>query len=102
MKYPDYVPLTGFCTPAYRFIEGENVESFWVDSQNCYILTVPDGDETLIDGKNYWIIEPAKPKGMKIDNEEQFKQHCKWLVFWSSIEDDEDKEWDFKEHKPYD
>lgn len=94
----DYEFLKGFVTPAYSYIEGDNECRGWVDSQNCYYNIIPDED--LIDGKNYWIIEPVKPKNVKVSNQEDWDKYVKWFVSISSVGEDEGLEWDFKTNKP--
>ena len=53
----------------YRYIENDETEQYWADSQNCMYHTNEGGNEDydeetdLIDGKNWWIIWSAKPIG---------------------------------------
>lgn len=95
----DYEYLKGFVTPSYSYIEGDKKVRAWRDSQNCYCHIIPIEDK-LIDGKNWWIIEPVKPKGMTINNQEEWNKYVKWFVTLSSIYEDEGCEWDFKTLKP--
>lgn len=96
----DYEYLKGFVTPAYSYIEGDEKIRPWKDSQNCYYHILLTEDEELIDGKNWWIIEPMKPKGIVINNQEEWDKYIKWFVSFSSISEDEKLEWDFKTNKP--
>ena len=100
MDLSNYVPLSGFVTPAYVYIEGTDNECGYVDSQMCYIKIIPENPHDLIDGKNWWIIEPFKPEGVVINNEEDYNKYVKYLITVSSIEEDELLEWDFETHKP--
>lgn len=96
-----YTYISGFVTPAFSYIEGDEKISYWVDSQNCFYHIVPTEEgEELIDGKNWWIIEPMKPEGITINNQEEWNKYVKWFVSFSSISEDEDLEWDFKTNKP--
>ena len=85
----------------YSFIENEDThEHYWADSQNCeyHIYNEDEGydkDTSLINGNNWWIIWICKPIGEKVT-----KDNAKWFVIESSKEDDMNKEWDFKTHKP--
>ncbi len=96
-----YVPLRGNVVPVYRFIEGDKKEEFWVDAQNCDYYTYNDEDfdeETqLINGKNWWIMWPYVPEGTK--NENVTNEIVRWMVDFSSVSDDINKEWDFDNHK---
>lgn len=89
MERDKYEFLNGFVTPAYLYIENEEVEKYWVDSQ----------ETNLINGKNWCIIEPLKIKGVKVTKENN-KEVIKYFVTECSNESDYNKEWDFKEHKP--
>lgn len=99
----EYTYISGYVTPACRYIEGEEKVTYWIDFQNCMVHTVPEeGEEETAktNGKNWWIIEPMKPKGMVISNQEEWNKYVKWFVTWSSIYEDEDCEWDFETLKP--
>ena len=101
MDFSNYRYIQGFCTPSYSYIEGDDSETFWVDSQNCYMHIIPLPDHfSKIDGKDYWIIEPMAPKDITIKDEKDWDLYVKYFVTWSSIESDESLEWDFKLHKP--
>ena len=97
----DYEAMHGFAVPVYRFVEGEDSEHFWVDSQNCVYYTYHDEEYDegtgLIGGKNWWMMFPYKPKGTTITEENQ--NLIKWFVGDSSKEEDVDKEWDFDKHR---
>lgn len=98
-----YEIITAFVRPAYSYIEGEEREHYYLDSQNCFyheIVIATDDECKRKDGKKYWIIEPYKPEGITIteENYEEIKSQIKWLVSYSSEDDDEDKEWDFNNH----
>jgi hypothetical protein len=94
-----YEHLQHWVIPCYRYIEGDPDEEMWIDTQNCYYYTFEDADDNdLIDGKKYWIIEPFKPKGMTITEEN--KDQVRWFVAFCSDTEDHDKEWDFETHKP--
>lgn len=101
MEIEKYEYLNCMFTPAYLYIEGDEHEKYWVDSQNLYYHTsnLMDDKTELIDNKNWWIIEPLKIKGTKV-TEENHKELIKHFVTDSSIESDVDKEWNFTEHKP--
>ena len=92
--------FTGLAIPVYRFVEGEDSEHYWVDLQNCVYYTYYDekyDKETgLINGKNWWIMFPYKPKGVAITKDNQ--NLIKWFVGDSSKTEDVDKEWDFDKH----
>lgn len=45
------------------------------------------------------MICPYKPKGVSITAENK-EELVKWCVYDTSVDDDEDKEWDFETHKP--
>lgn len=95
-----YEHIVGWCTPAYSYVEGEDHEHYWVDSQNCwyYLICEETDEKTLkrLDGKKYWIIEPYKPKGVVLTED---NESCvRWLVTDTSEEFDEGKEWDFDKH----
>lgn len=92
--------INGFATPAYLYIEGEEVEKYWLDSQNLYyhVSELIDEDTNLINGKNWNIIEPLKIKGVKVTKENN-KEVIKYFVTECSNESDYNKEWNFKEHK---
>lgn len=81
-----YEIIRNWCRPAYSYIEGDEHEHYWVDSQNCYYYIVYEKtDEKTnkrVDGKKYWIIEPYKPIGITIteENYEEIKPQIKWLV----------------------
>lgn len=100
MDYSDYRHIQGFCTPAYSYIEGEQKEISWVDSQNCYMHIIPEDSFSKINGKHYWIIEPMAPESVTIHDENDWDLYVKYLVTLSSNTDDEDLEWNFKLHKP--
>lgn len=101
MEIDKYEFLNGFATPAYLYIEGEEVEKYWIDSQSLYyyVNDLIDEDTNLINGKNWCIIEPLKIKGVKVTKENS-KEVIKYFVTECSNERDYNKEWDFKEHKP--
>lgn len=101
MERDKYEFLNGFVTPAYLYIENEEVEKYWVDSQSLYyyINDLIDEETNLINGKNWCIIEPLKIKGVKVTKENN-KEVIKYFVTECSNESDYNKEWDFKEHKP--
>lgn len=71
MERNKYEFLNGFVTPAYLYIENEEVEKYWVDSQSLYyyINDLIDEETNLINGKNWCIIEPLKIKGVKVTKE---------------------------------
>ena len=96
-----YVPLIGNVVPVYRFVEGEKKEEFWIDAQNCdyytYCNEEYDEETSLLGGKNWWIMWPYVPEGTK--NEEVTKEIVRWVVDFSSVNNDIDKEWDFENHK---
>lgn len=97
MEDKTYVPLYGFVIPAYLYIEGEEKERYWVDSQNIdYYLY---NKNIIDDNKNWWMICPYKPEGVTITAENQ-EELVKWCVYDTSVDDDEDKKWDFETHKP--
>lgn len=86
----------------YRYIEGEKCEQYWVDSQNCEYNTFHakgyDEETELIDGKNWWIIWPAKPIGYTPTEEDMKKPWKWWYVMDSSKTEDHNKEWNFEKH----
>ena len=88
----------------YRYIEDDDKESYWIDSQNCMYYTNEGGAEDydektdLIGGKNWWIIWPAKPIGYEPTKEDYKGEWPYWYVFESSKTEDQKKEWDFKKH----
>lgn len=88
----------------YRYIENDETERYWVDSQNCMYHTNEGGNEDydeetdLIDGKNWWIIWPAKPIGYELTIEDCNGEWPHWYVIESSKVEDENKEWDFNKH----
>ena len=101
-----YVPVCGVVVPCYRYIDDGlyKSEEFWVDCQNCEYYTYLDGhyDEgtNLVDGHDWWIIYPYVPEEMRFKNVgEILGKHIKWIVEDSNIEEDIDREWDFKKHK---
>lgn len=100
-----YEIIKAIVRPAYSYIEGDPKEHYWVDSQNCwYHLICEETDEKTdqrFDGKKYWIIEPYKPVGIQItkENYEDIKHSIKWLVTDTSEKLDEEREWDFEQHK---
>lgn len=100
MKYTDYEDVNAFVVPMYRYIEGKSKEEWWVDSQNCMYYTFQETDKEfdLINGRKWWLISPMKPKGTVITKDN--RNLIKWIVDFSSEDDDMDKEWDFKNHKP--
>lgn len=99
-----YEFIKSWCTPAYSYIEGDDHEHHWADSQNCYYHVYLDetDEETGLrpDGKKYWIIEPLKPVGVTITNEnyKEVMKQLKWVVTISSETYPEMKEWDFDNH----
>lgn len=101
-----YEIIRAFIRPAYSYIEGDNRERYWVDSQNCYYhIVCEETDEQTnlrFDGKKYWIVEPFKPKDIVLtaENWSENKNKIKWLVTDTSEDCDSETEWDFKEHKP--
>lgn len=96
----EYELLNGFVTPAYQYIEGWEQEMHWVDYIHLYLHVddIVNEETNLIDGKNWWIIEPMKPKGTTV-TEENYKDVVKWFVTETPVEDDWNKEWDFDKHK---
>lgn len=99
-----YEIIQSWVRPAYSYVEGDERERYWVDSQNCYYhIVCEETDEKTdkrFDGKKYWIIEPYKPVGV-ILTEENFKElqpQIKWLVTDTSEEIHEEREWDFDNH----
>lgn len=100
-----YEIIKNWCRPAYSYIEGDKKERYWVDSQNCwYHMICEETDEKTdkrFDEKKYWIIEPYKPIGIQItnDNFEEIKPKIKWLVTDTSEVDDRGKEWNFEKHQ---
>ena len=98
-----YEQINAFVTPAYSYVEGNKREHYYYDSQNCFYheLFIATGDDgKRRDGKKYWIIEPYKPEGITIteENYEEVKSQIKWVVSCSSEDNDEEKEWDFDKH----
>ena len=101
MNINDYEPVTGFVVPAYRYIEGREFEKYWIDSNSLeykHYTKDCDNETNTIMGKNWWLIYPYKPKGIKLTIENS-KELIKWIVNDSSL-DDVDKEWSFETHKP--
>lgn len=100
----DYQILDNEIRGCYRYVEGDERESFWVDSQNCYYYTYEDEDAhfddktQLLNGKRWWMIDPVKPHGTIITKENQ--NLVKWVVFDGTDDKDSFKEWDFKNHCP--
>lgn len=101
MERDKYEFLNGFATPAYLYIEGDESETHWIDSQSLYYHTNESIDDNtgLIDNKNWWIIEPLKIKGTKVTEDNQ-NEVIKYFIIDCSIESDYNKEWNFIEHKP--
>lgn len=77
--------------PCYRFIEGCSKEEYWADYQNCLYYSYEDDSE--VKDKKFWIILPHKPKGIRINNDNE--ELIKWMT-------EDKKEWDFENHKPID
>lgn len=100
-----YEIIQAFVRPAYSYVEGDGNEHYWLDSQNCwYHMISKETDEKTnkrFDNKKYWIIEPYKPKDVRITEENaiEWKPLIKWLVTDTSNEEDAGKEWDFINHK---
>ena len=94
-----YVPVRGNVVSVYLFIEGNQGEEFWMDSQNCeyhlYCSEFYDEKTGLFCGKNWWLLWPCVPEG----TEDFTKVKVKWYVDDSSVNDDVGKEWDLKKHK---
>ena len=99
MPEVDYTLIENEIRGAYLIIEGGDKPKFYVDQDSAYYHVYVDlvDDNGLIDGKNWWILEPCKPKGVTIGKENQ--NLIKWFVMESSIEIDEQHEWDFGENK---
>ncbi len=97
----EYEYICGLIVPSYFYKEGDKHETYWVDSQNAlyHVYNDVDDDTGLIDGKKWWLLDPRKPKGTTL-TEENAKDLVKWFVDDSYDGEDVDKEWDFKEHKP--
>lgn len=101
MQYINYEILNNEIRQCYRYIEGESIEKGFADEQNCLYLTDKLSDENLkINGKQYWIISPYKPKNIFINENNQ--NLIKWFVSDCTNEEDLDKLWDFTIHKPLD
>ena len=101
MTIDNYEYLKNFVVPCYRYIEGEKKEKYWVDIQNCEYFTydkVDDSNGLFRGKKNFWIIWPCKPKGVTLTEDNQ--DLVKWFVCDSSVEEDENLEWDFDNHEP--
>lgn len=96
----EYEYLSGFTVPAYKYVEGWVHEKCWVDSIHLYLVITDEMDEETnkIDGKNWWMIEPMKPKGVTV-TEKNYNDVVKWFVTETCVEEDCKKEWDFVEHK---
>jgi len=94
-----YKPILGEVVPIYLFIEGDDKEKFFVDSQTCdyELYKKLDKETLLIDGNNWWIMWPHVYKNTK--NNTISTKKIKWFVDASSRTEDIDKEWDFKNHK---
>lgn len=95
MGNEEYESINGFIVCAYEYVEGNEKESYWVDSQNLYVHI----SEQDYNGKNWWMIEPFKPILIKLDDFD--KDSVKWFVTDTSVDSDYDKEWDFNKHKPF-
>lgn len=94
LNHDKYRPVScGFATPCYSYIEGEEQESYWIDSQNCEYYFWDDEDDGI---ERHWMIEAYIPR----DAKEITKEEIKWFVTLGPNEDI-DKEWDFNKHKPY-
>ena len=96
----EYVNLESWLISCYVYHEDDEHEHYWVDYQNAIYHTINDMDEEtgLIDGKKWWIIGPLKPKGTKLTMDNM--NILKWVVFDCYNGEDEDKQWDFKKHRP--
>lgn len=97
-----YEHLIAFATPAYSYEEGDKQEHYWIDSQNCFYYFLDDEPEDgpagiMKDGKKDWLIEPVKPEGVKITEENE--DLIKWIVSLGP-DNSEGKEWDFDNHCP--
>jgi len=101
----NYKGLEGDFIGVFRYIEGDDKESFWIDFQNCMYYTYCknyDDDTHLLGGKNWWILWPHIPKNDDtIIKNDDGTSNVVWFVDDSSIETDIEKEWDFNNHKPY-
>lgn len=100
----DYKPIIALVKPAYSYVEGDDKEHYWLDSQSCfYYMIYEETDENTFqrhDGKKYWIIEPYIPKDITISdkNFKDVEPLIKWFVTDTSEECDEGKEWNFEKH----
>lgn len=112
-----YTSINNFVTPAYLYIEGNPHEEYWVDSQNLFYymyLQQPDDkgnfelpkiavnkETNLIgpEGKKWWIIEPVKPEGETI-TEDNYQDLVKYMVTecWDIDFDTYEHEWNFDKH----
>lgn len=100
----EYKPLVCNIISVYRFIDGDDTETFWLDAQNCVCYTYNNSkfskETNLFDGKNWWIIWPYIPKNIEtIGENDNIKSKVKWFVDDSSRTEDIGKEWDFEKHK---
>lgn len=97
-----YKPFVRNITPVYRFIDGDDIEVFWVDAQNCAFYTYCNSkfskETGLLDGRDWWILWPYIPEDVETIDE-NIKSKVKWVVDDSSRTEDIDKEWDFENHK---
>lgn len=99
MKNYEIIQLT--IRPCYIYIEGEDIEEFWIDDKNAldtYLHEDSDNkpgylkeDETI----RHYLIQCYKPKGISID--ETNEHLCKYVV-WLGPTDEMFHEWDFENH----
>lgn len=99
-----YKPLIYNITSVYRFIDGDDVEEFWADAQNCAYYTYNNSkfskETSLLDGHDWWILWPYIPENVEpIGENGNIQSKVKWFVDDSSRTEDIDKEWDFEKHK---
>lgn len=94
-----YEPLKNWVVPCYTYMEGDECENYWVDTQNAMYYTLEDEDENgLIDGKKYWLIFPYKPENVTV-TKENINDIVRWFVDFATNTEDIELEWDFDNHR---
>lgn len=112
MKYENYELITSMVMPCCWYEEGDEQESYYIDSQTCYYQKFFNNEKFNTEEKEtrkWWIIQLYKPAEIENLTEDQYHL-CKWLVSecyhdMNNIYDREDQdidyekyEWNFKNH----
>lgn len=99
----DYRYINNWCVPMYSYIEGQEHQEYWVDSQNCeyyFLCNEKYIEKHNLKEKKWWLITPMIDKNIeKITEENRDTVEVFYFVDFSSEEADINKEFDMDNNK---